>query len=108
MGRTVGDPGGWETGAETFLDVLLCEDVSEGGVAVRVSHDFEGCRIDDPVKLILTLPGKPPLTLAAHVRHIADLADVSIFGVEFDELDRSNAAAIAAYVNEMIACGRIC
>ena len=107
MGRTTDDPGGWETGAQTFLDVLPCMDVSVGGVAIRVEHGFTGCRIDDVLRLILSLPGQKPFSLRAQVRHIADLGDFSVFGVEFVELDTAHHAAISTYVDEMMACGRL-
>ena len=107
MGRTVKDPGGWESGAQTFLDVLPCIDVSVGGVAIKVAHGFTGCRIDDLVTLLITLPGKRPFTTRAWVRHVADMIDFSVFGVEFHELERRHARLISAYVDEMMACGRL-
>ena len=53
----------------TFLEVLTVEDISVGGVGVRVPHGFRLGDFDQTVQLIIALPGHRPFKAEAVIRH---------------------------------------
>ena len=87
-----------------FLEVLTAEDVSVGGVGVRVPHGLDIGDQDEPVELIVSLPGAKPFKARAVIRHRQDAALHERFGVEFTHLPES--APIHEYVQQMLALGR--
>lgn len=84
-----------------FLDILTVIDISEGGICIAVAHMFEGCRIDQSVTLVITLP--PPMEydflVTAKIRHMAG----EKFGVQFLDLKRRDRARIRCYVASRLA-----
>lgn len=88
----------------TFLEVLTVEDISVGGVGVRVPHGFRLGDFDQTVQLIVALPGHRPFKAAAVIRHQRGAQDSSKFGVEFVSV--GDPQAVAAYVDHMLALGR--
>lgn len=88
----------------SFLEVLPVEDISIGGVGVRVPHGFRLGDFDQTVQLIIALPGQRPFKADAVIRHQRGSKDHSKFGVEFVRV--GDPAAIQAYVELMLALGR--
>ena len=79
-----------------FLDILHAVDISEGGVAIKVPHLFVGCRLEDDVELIVTLPGDRPFLARARIRHLQRAHN--FFGVQFTELQRADLERIKLYI----------
>jgi c-di-GMP-binding flagellar brake protein YcgR len=88
---------------ESFLEVLTAEDISIGGVGVRVPHGFNLGDFDQRVQLIIALPGHKPFKAEAVIRH-RDGSSAGRFGVQFTSV--ANLSAIQQYVNELLALGR--
>jgi hypothetical protein len=88
-----------------FLEVLRARDISEGGVAVFVSHDFQGCQIDAPVDVIVKLGADKPFTARGIIRHLSAQANDHFFGVKFIRVSDENLAKIRKYVERRLAQG---
>ena len=82
-----------------FLEVLRARDISVGGVAVFVAHDFQGCSIDDPVDVIVKLGHEKPFTARGIIRHSSAAAN------EFVKISDDNLARIRQYVDRRLAQG---
>lgn len=89
-----------------FLEVVEAEDISERGLAIRVNHEFSGYNLESTVDLIITLPNKPAFKARGVIRHAARSNDRTLFGVELTQISDKNQAAIARYVNYLVALGR--
>lgn len=89
-----------------FLEVVEAEDISERGVAIRVSHQFSGCNLESAVDLIITLPGRPSFKARGIIRHAATSSDRTLFGVELTQISSKNQASIGRYVDYLLALGR--
>ncbi len=83
-----------------FLDVLVARDISAGGLGVMVPHRFDGCRIDDEVDLVVTLPGEKPFLARGRIVHRTK-TDREFFGIEFSKLDRAHRRRIRLYVKAL-------
>jgi hypothetical protein len=88
-----------------FLEVLNARDISIGGVAVFVPHDFHGCDIDDPIDVIVKLGGDKPFTARGIIRHTSNKAGDHFFGVQFTRVSDENLARIGRYVERRLAQG---
>ena len=88
-----------------FLEVLRARDISVGGVAVFVAHDFQGCSIDDPVDVIVKLGHEKPFTARGIIRHSSAAANDHFFGVKFVKISDDNLARIRQYVDRRLAQG---
>jgi len=89
-----------------FLEVLHARDISEGGVAVFVPHDFGGCDIDDPVDVIVKLGHEKPFTARGIIRHLSKGSSSDhFFGVQFTRISDDNLARIRQYVDRRLAQG---
>ncbi len=91
---------------EDFIEVVEAEDISERGLAIVVRHRFENCHISATVDLIIALPHYAPFKARGLVRRAARGRDRSLFGVELTTIDPKHQAAIAHYVELLIALGR--
>lgn len=89
-----------------FLEVVEAEDVSECGLAIRVSHEFSGCNLESVVDLIITLPGRSSFKARGIIRHAARSRDRTLFGVELTQISAKNQAEIGKYVDYLLALGR--
>lgn len=85
-----------------FLDILNAKDISIGGVAVEVPHLFEGCDLNSPIQMILTLPGRTPLKLSGKVKRKVAAPEASLFGVEFGSLDPKAKYLIESYIQSRV------
>ncbi|AYV56306.1 PilZ domain-containing protein [Leptospira kmetyi] len=81
-----------------FIDILNAKDISIGGVAVEVPHLFEGCDLNSPVQMILTLPGRNPIKLSGKIKRKVAAPEASLFGVEFGALDPKAKYLIETYI----------
>ncbi|MDV6234338.1 PilZ domain-containing protein [Leptospira ellisii] len=81
-----------------FIDILNAKDISIGGVAVEVPHLFEGCDLNSPIQMILTLPGRNPIKLSGKVKRKISAPEASLFGVEFGSLEPKAKYLIESYI----------
>jgi hypothetical protein len=88
-----------------FLEVLQARDISVGGLAVFVAHDFQGCAIDDPIDVIVKLGHEKPFTARGVIRHLTRSASDHFFGVQFTSISDENLARIRQYVDRRLAQG---
>jgi hypothetical protein len=88
-----------------FLEVLSARDISVGGVAIVVPHDFSGSSIDDPVDVIVKLGSEKPFTARGVIRHLSKNAGDHFFGVQFIGLSDENLARVQRYVDKRLAQG---
>lgn len=79
-----------------FVEIQKALDIGEGGVRLRVPHRFEGCHIDDPVTLVISLPlaGMPPFQLEGRIRHAGN----DTFGVQFSNVRASARQLLRRYI----------
>lgn len=88
-----------------FLDVLPAYDIGIGGMAVSVPHDFRGCDINEPVKLIITIGSDRPFSAQGIIRHLSKHAGAHLFGVQFTKIAAENVQRIQRYVEAALAEG---
>jgi len=81
-----------------FIEVIKAVDISEGGIRITVPHRFEGCHVDQPVSLIITLPQpvNKQFCLEGKIKHVRN----DSFGVLFTKLDDKSLAFIRSYVGQ--------
>jgi hypothetical protein len=81
---------------ENFLDILYAKDISEQGIGIQVNHDFEGCEINQPVSMIVSLPYpyKCSFTVKAQIKYVSG----HNFGAIFHELTRKDKKNIQQYI----------
>ncbi len=84
-----------------FIDVLNARDISEGGVGIKVEHDFKGCHIGGILDIIITLPGKKPFKVKGKIIH-KNIENSHLFGVEFIEISENAKYLIREYVNNRL------
>ncbi len=85
-----------------FFDIFLARDVSETGVGVVVPYMFDGCDIDKPIELIITLPPDNCFKANGIIKHTnVQLTNQGIFGVEFISIQKGHENDIRRYVEEM-------
>jgi c-di-GMP-binding flagellar brake protein YcgR len=86
--------------SETSIDILHARDISIGGVGVYVPHGFRGCKIEDELDLVITLPRTRTFSAKGVIRHVTGVPDLSgYFGVEFTYVAPEHRALIQEYVN---------
>lgn len=84
-----------------FLDIIEARDISEGGTGIHVPSRFEGCNIDAPVEIIITLPHTPSFKAKGNVKHInMKFTEEGIFGVEFTWIQTGGLDLIKKYVQK--------
>ena len=85
---------------ENFVDVLSVHDISEGGLSVNVPHGFQGCRLEQPVELVVNLPDPIVSSFMAtgKIKHISQ----KNFGVVFLAVSQKNLKVARRYVNHRI------
>ena len=85
---------------QNFVDVLPVRDISESGLGIEVPHGFEGCRINEPVDLIVNLPEPIASSLAVtgKIKHVSD----RYFGVVFLAMNPNNRQAARKYVRHRV------
>ncbi len=81
-----------------FLEILHVQDVSEGGVSVRVPHGFDASLIGKTHDAILTLPGDIPFKIKGTIRHGRDNAGRAMYGIEFQHSLETSRFRIRRYV----------
>ena len=86
-----------------FLEVLHARDISVGGVAVFVAHDFKGYDIDDPVDVIVKLGHEKSFTVRGVIVHLSARANDHFFGVRFMNISPENLARVQQYVERGLA-----
>jgi c-di-GMP-binding flagellar brake protein YcgR len=85
-----------------FLDEINARDISISGIGILVPSAFEGCNIDEPVELIITLPRVRSFKAKGIIRHSnAQLTQKGIFGVEFTWIEPNHKDDIPQYIDKM-------
>ncbi|NOY53776.1 MAG: PilZ domain-containing protein [Deltaproteobacteria bacterium] len=81
-----------------FLEIVYADNLSEGGLSIVAPHEFRGCKIDQPVSLIISLPEpeKANILVAGIIRYISYTR--KIFGVAFVDLKKEDRKKIQRYV----------
>ncbi len=104
----LGDPVEIQIMGTDFLDIFLARDVSETGMGIEVPYKFEGCDIDHPIELIITLPPDNCFKASGIIRHSdVKLSKQGIFGVEFISIQHGHENDIKIYINEMLKTGKV-
>lgn len=88
-----------------FLDIIYARDVSLSGMGIEVPNKFEGCNINLPIELIITLPPENCFKASGIIKHTAVLAKKGIFGVEFTSIQKGHENDISSYVKQRIEAG---
>ena len=81
---------------DNFLEIVNAADISEDGIGIATPSRLEGCRIDEIVSLVVTLPypGRRIFHVMGKVKHISGMK----FGVLFVDVGRADLQAIRRYV----------
>jgi hypothetical protein len=91
-----------------FLDIFHARDVSANGIGIEVPYKFEGCDIDKPIDLVITLPPDNCFKARGIIKHSnAELTSKGIFGVKLTSFEKGYENEIKTYVKEMIKKGKI-
>ncbi len=82
-----------------FLDVLHAADISIGGVAVEVPHQFRDCAIDEEVRIVTKLPKQDAFSAKGTIRHLMrGKKESKRFGIEFTIISDRDRDRIEKYV----------
>ncbi len=93
---------------EGFLDIFYARNISERGMGIEVPYKFEGCDIDKPIDIIITLPPEICFKARGVIKHSnAELTSRGIFGIELTSFEKGHEKDIKKYVDEMIEKGRV-
>jgi hypothetical protein len=78
-----------------FIDVVVAQDISVGGLRLLIQHRFEGCEIDKIVDLTIKLPRPIARTIKASgkIRHLTG----NTFGVSFLDMTRQDQQILESY-----------
>ncbi|ETR70460.1 MAG: hypothetical protein OMM_08794 [Candidatus Magnetoglobus multicellularis str. Araruama] len=82
---------------QNFLRILYANDISEGGIGIIVPEKFKGCKINNNVSLVITLPHpyKKIFLVTGRIIHVMN----EKFGVEFLDLTKENRKILKKYIN---------
>ena len=85
---------------ENFIEILTAVSISQKGLGIKVPHGFKGCKIDNQVELVLSLPYPINQTIQMYgkIRYIANLT----FGIIFTEISSENNRIIREYIKYRI------
>ncbi|EPG65723.1 type IV pilus assembly protein PilZ [Leptospira wolffii serovar Khorat str. Khorat-H2] len=91
-----------------FLEILLAQDVSQGGMAVRVPHKFSGYDIHSSVELVVSLPGYKPFKAMGLIKHLSASKEAEgIFGLQFTQVDAKGKQFLGDYVRKLASLRRM-
>ncbi|PJZ69815.1 pilus assembly protein PilZ [Leptospira perolatii] len=91
-----------------FLDILVAQDISMGGIAVRVPHGFEGCDLNSEIQILVSLPGYKPFKAKGKIRHLGKSREAQgYFGVQFVSFDPKGKELLSSYVQKLTAQHRM-
>lgn len=89
-----------------FIDVILIENISEGGIKIKIPHLFKGCDLQAPVNLIIKLPSLKSFKAQGFIKHIiTGKPDDNHFGVQFTQLASVHQIQIRDYVSRRLLSG---
>jgi hypothetical protein len=90
-------PVGVDINGENFVEILTAKDISVGGLSISVPHMFQGCDINTPVSVIVTLPAPVNKTfqVGGMIKHISN----SLYGIEFTGLEDCWRKEIKKYIS---------
>ena len=85
---------------DNFVDIFRATDISSGGIGITVPHNFEGCKIDLPISMIITLPSpvSRSVTIEGKINHIVG----EKFGVEYISVETGKIKMIRRYISEQL------
>lgn len=79
---------------DNFIDVVTVKDISMGGVGISVKHRFEGCLINNSVKLIVSLDENTSFTTYAKIKYVTG----NFFGVQFENLSKRSRKILKKFI----------
>jgi len=91
---------------ENFIDVLKVKDIGEGGLSVYVPYQFDGCRIDREIDLVVTLPDARSFKTGGVIRHKGERQGF-YFGIAFTHIGREDMEKLKSYIKMSADQGRI-
>jgi len=85
---------------QNFLTIIYANDISEGGIGIIVPEKFKGCKINNNVSLVITLPApfKKSFLVTGRIIHVIN----EKFGVEFLDLTKENRKILKKYINSRL------
>jgi len=85
---------------QNFLTIIYANDISEGGIGIIVPEKFKGCKINNNVSLVITLPKpfKKSFLVTGRIIHVIN----EKFGVEFLDLTKENRRILKKYINSRL------
>jgi hypothetical protein len=85
---------------EGFIELVNARDISVGGIAIFVPHNFAGYNIDAEVQVILTLPKGRSLQARGRIRHLSGKPGLDgFFGIQFNQISADGIQQIEKYVD---------
>lgn len=91
-----------------FLDILIAQDVSQGGMAVRVPHKFSGCDIHSSIEMVVSLPGYKPFKALGLIKHLSGAKEAEgFFGLQFTQIDSKGKQFLDDYVRKLASLRRM-
>jgi len=91
---------------ENFIDVLRAKDIGEGGLSVYVPYQFEGCRIDREIDLVITLPDTRSFKVSGVIRHKGEKQGY-YFGIAFTKIEKEDFESLKRYIDMRAEQGHI-
>lgn len=83
-----------------IIEMMHAMDIGEGGIALRVRHQFKGSNINEPVSFIVRLPAPVNQYFRADGRIIHVRSE--LFGVQFINLEPKARDLIRRYIASML------
>ncbi|MBF0451727.1 MAG: PilZ domain-containing protein [Candidatus Magnetomorum sp.] len=85
---------------QNFLTIIYANDISEGGIGIIVPEKFKGCKINNNVSLVITLPKplKKSFIVTGRIIHVIN----EKFGVEFLDLAKENRKLLKQYIKKRL------
>ncbi len=85
---------------ENFIEILTAVSISQKGIGIKVPHGFKGCKINNQVELVLSLPYpiNQSIVIFGNIKYTTN----QMFGVIFTEMSSENNKIIRKYIKHRI------
>ena len=85
---------------ENFIEILTAVSISQKGIGIKVPHGFKGCKINNAVELVLSLPYpiNQDIVIFGNIKYVTN----QIFGVIFTKTSIENNKIIRNYIKYRI------
>ena len=85
-----------------FMDILHARNICALGIGIWVPHQFKGCKIDEEVQIVVTLPDMEPFLCRGMIRHKSSSDEKAFFGIQFTGISKLHHAWIKNYVQSRL------